>query len=154
MPSMESVLNTKASEVKRPPPLPVSNYTLQLHGRPNFVDMERQGKSSYVDFQSKIMGISEDTSDEDLAAYPGGRAVIMGMDVKPRHGWCRFYLSEGALPQLTEWLHDVLGIDLEGKSLKEACFEVPGHMAIAEVQQTPTQDGKGMIAEIRGWARA
>lgn len=154
MPSMESVLNQKASEIKRPPPVPVGTYTLQFHGRPTFVDMERQGKASYVDFQSKIMALSDEMSEEDIAAYPGGRAALLGQDIKPRHGWCRFYLTESSAVQLKEWIEDILQIDMEGKTLKEACFDVPGHMAIAEVQQTPTQDGKGMIAEIRGWARA
>lgn len=153
MPNMDSVLNTKATEIKRPPPIPVGTYTLQIFGRPNFVDMSRAQKTDYVDFQSKIMAVGDNVSEEDLAAYPGGRQALMAHELKGRAG-ARFYLSEAAVPQLTEWLQEALGIDLEGKTLKEAIFEAPGHMVIAEIGQEPTQDGKGMQNRIASWARA
>lgn len=153
MPNMDSVLNTKASEIKRPPPIPVGTYTLQIFGRPNFVDMSKSGKKDYVDFQSKIVAIGDTVSEEDLAVYPGGRQALMGMELKSFNG-VRFYLSEASLPQLKEWLEEALGIDLENKTLKEAIFEAPGHNVIAEIAQEPTQDGKGMQARIRSYARA
>lgn len=153
MPSMDAVLNTKAAEIKRPPPIPVGTYTLQIFGRPSFVDMSKTGKTDYVDFQSKIIAIGDTVSEDDLSAYPGGRQALSGLELKGRQG-ARFYLSEAALPQLTEWLQDSLGIDLEGKSLKEAIFEAPGHNVICEMAQEPTQKGDGMQNRIAGWARA
>lgn len=153
MPNMDSVLNTKATDIKRPPPIPVGIYTLQIFGRPNFVDMSRAAKVDYVDFQTKIMAVGDNVSEEDLNAYPGGRQALLGLELKGRNG-ARFYLSEGALPQLTEWLREVLEIDLEGKSLKEAIFEAPGHMVQCEMSQEPTQDGKGMQNRVQGWAKA
>lgn len=153
MPNMDAVLNTKATEIKRAPPIPVGTYTLQVYGRPSFVDMSRANKTDYADFQLKIISIGDNVSEDDLNGYPGGRQALAGMELKG-HGTGRFYLSEKATPQLTEWLEQALGIELEGKSLKEACFEAPGHNVICEMAQEPTQDGKGMQNRIASWARA
>jgi hypothetical protein len=153
MPSMDSVLNTKATEIKRAPPIPVGTYTLQIFGRPSFVDMSRQGKTDFVDFQTKIMAVGDTVSEDDLASYPGGRGALLGLELKGRAG-ARFYLSEAALPQLTEWLSESLGIDLDGKTLKEAIFEAPGHNVTCEMAQEPTQKGDGMQNRIASWARA
>lgn len=150
--SFENILNKKATEISRPPPVPPGTYTLQVFGRPNFVDQSRRGGTDYVDFQTKIVAIGDNVEESILATFPGGRAALMGFELKGRAG-ARFYLSENAMYMVKEWLTESLGIDEGDKTLKELCFEAPGNMVMAEIQNEPTQDGKGMVSTIRSWAR-
>lgn len=150
--SFDSILNKPASELKRPPPLPAGTYTLQLFGRPNFVDMEKAGKQNYVDLPCKIVAIGDNISAEDRATFPGGEAGILGHEPKARSG-LRFYLGENSAFILVEFLKEALGIDTDSKTLKDAIFEAPGHMVLADCQQEPTQDGKGMTSQFRNFAR-
>lgn len=150
--SFDSILNKPAAEIKRPPPLPAGTYTLQLYGRPNFVDMSKAGKKDYVDFPCKIVAIGDNISAEDRAAFPGGEAGILAFEPKARQG-LRFYASEESAWILKEFLVNALGIDETGKTLKEQCFEAPGHMVLADCQQEPTQDGQGMTTQFRNFAK-
>jgi hypothetical protein len=149
--SLESILAMKGEEVKYAPPLPVGTYTLQMFGKPNFVDQSRRGGTDYVDFQAKVAAIGDSVSQDSIDQFPGGRASIVGMELKGRGG-TRFYLSEAALPMLKDWLVETLGID-GTLTLKEMCFQVPGKMCLAEIQQEPTQDGKRMVSNIRSYAK-
>jgi hypothetical protein len=149
--SLESILAMKGEEIKHVPPLPVGTYTLQLFGKPNFVDQSRRGGTDYVDFQAKVVAIGDTVSQEQLDQFPGGRNAVVGMELRGRGG-TRFYLSDAALPMLKEWMVDILDID-PTLSLKEMCFQVPGKMCLAEMQQEPTQDGKRMVSNIRSYAK-
>lgn len=150
--SFDAILNKPAGEIKRPPPLPVGTYTLQLTGKPNFMDMSKSGKQDYVDLPCKVVAIGDNVSAEDRASFPGGEAAILGHEPKARSG-LRFYLSENSAWILVEFLRDALGIDVESMALKQAIFEAPGHMVLADCQQEPTQDGKGMTSQFRNFAR-
>jgi hypothetical protein len=149
--SLESILATKGEDIKHVPPLPVGTYTLQLFGKPNFQDQSRRGGTDYVDFQSRIVAIGEDVSQEQIDQFPGGRAAILGMELKGRGG-TRFYLSDAALPMCTDWMADVLDID-RGMTFKEMCFQVPGKTCLAVMRQEPSQDGKRMLSNIQSYAK-
>ena len=149
--SLESILAMKGEDIKYAPPLPVGTYTLQIFGKPNFVDQSRRGGTDYVDFSSKVVAIGDNVSVEQIDQFPGGRQAIIGMELKGRGG-TRFYLSDAALPMLKDWLVDVLEID-PAQDLKGMIFQAPGKMCLAEMQQEPTQDGKRMVSNIRSYAK-
>lgn len=151
MATLDDVLNKKGADVKRPPPMPVGRYLFQVFGRPAFQDMSKAGKNDYVDFPIKVVQIGDDVSQEQIDQFPGGRSALVGHEPKGRSG-ARFYLSEASQYILVEWLRDALGIS-DDQPLKAMCFEAPGHLAWGEVQQEPTQDGKGMQSSIRSWAK-
>lgn len=150
--SFESILAKKAADISRPPPVPPGTYVLQVFGRPNFVDQSRRGGTDYADFQTKIVQIGDNVEPSSIDAFPGGRQALLGFELKGRAG-ARFYLSENAAWMLKEWLIESLGIEEGEKSIKEMCFEAPGHYVVAEIQNEPTSDGKGMVSSVRSWAK-
>lgn len=151
MPGLNDILNKPATDIKRPPPIPAGVYTIQLFGKPNFTDKKGQG-ADFVEFPSKIVAVSDTVTEESIAAFPGGRAALMGHELKGQGG-VRFYLTDDSAWRLTEFMTDTLGIEGEGRNVKEMCFDVPGKMCQIEVAQEPTQDGKGMLSRIRSFAR-
>lgn len=142
-PNFSSILDKPASEVERPKPIPQGTYFTVVQGQPRF-DKSSKKQTEFSEYQLKITGVGEDVDEAELEAWStkgdGSKRLITDQTIK-----ATFYHTEDALWRLKEFLEHC-GIELEGKSLREAIEETPGSSVGAFVKHEPSQDGQSIFA--------
>jgi hypothetical protein len=140
--TFESILDTPATEVERPKPLPAGTYDVIVKGLYEQGE-STQKKTPYVRFIYAIQSAGEDVDPDELEAI-GGIADKTIRDT--------YYTTPDALFRLTDTLEN-MGIELDGKSVRHALDETPNaslrivvtHRAVddqifAEVKRTMKAD--------------
>ncbi len=138
MANFASILDTPASDVERPKPLPVGTYTCVVKGLPRF-DESSKKKTPFVEFGLQPLAAGEDVDADDLEAM-GGFANRM---IK-----ATYYLTEDASWRLKKFLADDLGIDPDDKTLGQMIDETPGKQVFASLKHRASDDGQSVFAEL------
>lgn len=136
--TFESILDTPATEVERPKPLPAGTYEGIVQG------LFEQGESSkkktpYVRFTYKVTSALDDVDSDELEEM-GGLADKTIKDT--------YYTTPEALFRLTDTL-EAMGIDLTGKSIRHALDESPNASVKIVVGHRPSEDGQQIFAEVK-----
>lgn len=133
-PNFSSVLDMQASEIEPPKNLPVGSYVCLVDGR-HETGESSQKKTPYVRFTLRPTEAMDDVDEEALAEAGG----INGQTIR-----ADFYLTENSAYRLKEFLEHC-GIDMEGRTLRQALDDAPGSTVIATVRHEMAQDGSGRV---------
>lgn len=133
-PNFSNILDKQASEVSRPPPLPIGTYTFVVKGLPR-EDVSSKKGTPFVEFLLKITEAGPDV-DEDALQEIGG--ITEKTTTK-----ATFYTTEDALWRLKEFLV-ALGID-EDQTLRQMIADSPNCMGKVYMAHEPAQDGSDAI---------
>jgi hypothetical protein len=141
--TFESILDTPADEVERPVPMPTGTYDCIVRG------LYEEGKSAkkqtpFVKFTYAFVAAGEDV-DEDELAEMGGLADKTIKDT--------YYTTPDALFRLTDTLGN-MGIDLEGKSVRQALSETPNCDIRVVISHRASEDGTQIFAEVKRTMKA
>lgn len=147
--SFASILDKPATEVDRPKPLPVGTYICVVNGLPRF-DKSSKKQTEFVEFALKPLAASEDVDDEALVTAltrgDGSSKALQDMTIR-----AIYYLTEDAIWRLKKFLED-LGIDSEGKSLRQMIDEAPGRQVAANLRHEASEDGQAIFARLKDTA--
>jgi hypothetical protein len=141
--TFESILDTPADEVERPVPMPTGTYDCIVQG------LYEEGKSSkkgtpFVKFTYAFQAAGEDV-DEDELAEKGG---VVGKTIGDT-----YYTTPDALFRLTDALEN-MGIDLNGKSVRQALSETPNCDVRVLIGHRSSEDGTQIFAEVKRTMKA
>jgi hypothetical protein len=136
--TFESILDTPADAVERPKPLPTGTYTAIVQGLPVHGESSKK-KTPFVQFTYAITDAGEDVDLDELAEM-GGIADKTMKDT--------YYTTADALFRLTDALEN-MGIDLEGKTVRQAIDETPNCELKIVVGHRASEDGQQIFAEVK-----
>ena len=138
-PAFQSVLDMPASDIERPPPLPVGSYVCVVQGQPR-IDKSAKKQTEFSEFTLKLLEALDDVEAEDLAAQGG----IADKTIK-----LTFYHTENSIYRLKEFLEHC-GLEIEdGISLRKLIGETPGCQVVAHVIHEASQDGESVYARVK-----
>lgn len=139
--SFGSILDRAPSEIEKPKPAPVGSYVTVLVGQPRF-DKSTKKQTEYAEFTHKFLSAGEDVDEDELKAYLGDRKLS---EITMKN---TYYLTEGAVWRLKEFLEHC-GIDMEEvESLREGIEETPGKQVGIFINHEASQDGTSVFARI------
>lgn len=141
--SFSDILDTPATDVERPQPLPAGTYSAVVRGLPEH-GQSSQKKTPFVRFTLAITAAGEDVDAEELEAIGG----IADKTIRST-----YYTTPDALFRLTDFLEHC-GIDMEGKTVRQAIEETPNCSVNLVVGHRASEDGQQIFAEVKRTMRA
>jgi hypothetical protein len=148
MANISDILNRPAEDVEAPKPLPPGSYNCVVKGLPEQGESSKK-KTPFLKFALQITSPREDIDEEALAEYTADGAAVVGKIID-----ATYYITDGALFMLTDFLES-LGIDFAGgKSVSAAIDESPNCEVVAFVKHEPSNDGKRFFARLASTAKA
>jgi len=135
MPDFSLLLKKPAGEAKRPPPLPMGDYTAIVRGFE--LGDQNRNKTPYVRFPTTLQDWPKDSSDEWTVVDGEGNAFLANkadVDLSKRSMRKDFYLTEDSLWRLDEFIRSC-GINPNGRTYEEIFPEIVGQPVLVEVQQ-------------------
>ena len=136
--SFESILDTPATEVERPKPLPAGTYDAIVKGLPEFGESS-QKKTPFARFTLAMQSAGEDVDEEELTSIGG----LDGKSIKST-----YYTTPDALFRLTDFLEHC-GIELDGKTIRQAIDDTPNCSVKILIGHTASADGESIFAELK-----
>lgn len=141
--TFDAILDTPATEVERPKPLPVGTYDTVIKGMPEHGE-SAQKKTPFVRFTHQIVAAHEDVDAAELEAMGG----IADKTIRNT-----YYTTPTSLYRLTDFL-EALGLDMEGKSIRQLLDETPNAEVRILVAHSTSDDGQSSFAEVKRAFRA
>ena len=141
-PNLASLLNTRASDVKRPVALPDGTY----YGIIKSHEFTQSSQKKTPGIQYNI-GLTHAHEDVDLSDFQEAGGVLTDKTMRTT-----FWLSDGALFMFTDFVTS-LGIEAGDRSLGELAPLPVGQPVILDVVAKPNRAGDGFyneIAKVRG----
>lgn len=142
MTNFSNILDAPAAGFERPPPMPVGSYICLIQGQPERGKSDKK-QTDFIRFNLQFVQPLDDVDPEaleDIGGYQGKNMPIT------------FFVTDKSAYRLKEFLADDLGLDLEGKTFWAAAQEAPGSQVLISIRHKPTEDGKGVYAEIASTA--
>lgn len=139
-----SILDTPASDVERPKPLPVGQYYCVVKGLPR-MDKSSKKQTEFAEFTL----IPQQAMDENMLEAIDEAGGLEGKTIR-----ATFYLTENALWRLKDFLVEDLGIEQGSKSIGQMINEAPGRTCLATLKHRASEDGKAIFAELSSTAPA
>ena len=148
-PNFESILDMPAADVERPKPLPAGTYDAVVQGLYE-EGVSSQKKTPFVQFAFAIQAADEDVDEDDLAAYLTSQdGTVKALNsVVLKNNSTKFYTTPDSMFRLTDFL-DHLGIEQEGKSVRQCLSETPNCSVKILIGHTASQDGESIFAELK-----
>ena len=148
-PNYESILDMPTADVERPKPLPAGTYDAIVQGLYE-EGVSSQKRTPFVQFAFAIQSANEDVDEDDLAAYLTSKngTVKSLSDVVLKNNSTKFYTTPDSMWRLTDFL-DHLGIDQEGKSVRQSLSETPNCSVKILIWHTTSADGESIFAEVK-----
>src|ERR1700761_2137776 len=140
--SFESILDTPAAEVERPKPLPIGTYTAIVKGLYEEV-ISNQKKTPGVQFTFALTSAGEDVDAEELEAMGGITDKFL------KNNSTTFWLTPDSLWRLTEFLEQACGIDMDGKTVRQALADTPNTEVRLVIIHEANQSGDQKFASIK-----
>lgn len=136
-----SILDTPTEDIKEPVPLPPGHYLMMIDGFPEFPpEGIGQKKTPAANVTCKYIAAQEDV-DSAAVAEAGG---LEGKTVR-----YTLWLTPDAQIMTVRFARDTLGIQVEGKKLKEIFSEFPNKQFLAQIGHRPSADGSRLFNEIK-----
>lgn len=147
---MSSVLDKPSNTIERPKPLPVGTYLWQVKGLPRF-DKSQKG-NEFAEFIVVPLQAGEDVDADALADAltvhaTGEKKPLSEKQMKPQF----YYGSDFGAAMLKEFVDHCTGGESE-QSLRERMPQCNGAQVLGHIRHRPSQDGKGVVADIDQWA--
>ena len=136
--TFESILDTPATEVERPKPLPAGTYTCVVKGLYE-EGVSSQKKTPFVRFTYTPTAAGDDVDEEELQAIGG----LEGKSIRDT-----YYTTPDALFRLTDTLEN-MGVDAEGKTVRQMLGETPNADITILVGHRASDDGQRIFAEVK-----
>lgn len=151
--SFSDILNTKASDVERPSPMPTGDYVCVVVGQPR-QDKSAKKQTPFVEFTYKILeameSVDEEALDKWLTNKKGEKKKLSEVTIKDT-----YYLVEKVLFRLTDMLKacGVVEVDSDGEItsdifLSQLIEEAVGSQLIVTMRHESFQDGTGVSAKV------
>lgn len=144
MSTFTDILNKSMEDIKPPQPLPIGTYMAIVDGVPEIKQIGRQGNSAAV-VKFKVLQPQPDVDSSALIEALDGKQLT---DVSVASN---FFLTDAAAYRLKDFL-GILGISLTGKSLGQGLNEAPGKSVLLSIGHRPSDDGKAMYMDVKGYA--
>lgn len=141
--SFESILDTPATEVERPKPIPAGTYDAIVKGLYEEGESS-QKKTPFVRFTYAIQSAGDDVDTAELEAIGG----LNGKTIKDT-----YYTTPDAIFRLTDTL-DRMGIDAEGKTIRHMLGETPNCSIRVVIGHRASEDGQQIFAEVKRTMKA
>lgn len=150
MPNFADILDTPATEIARPKPLPQGTYLWMVKGLPRLDKSTRKG-TEYSEYTLQCMEASDDV-DEDALRASLTKASGEVVPLRERSIRATFYHTDDALYRLKKFLID-LDIDEQDedgkpRKIREMMQDVPGRQVWGHVKHSPSDDGEMIFANI------
>jgi hypothetical protein len=145
MAQFADILDKPADQIDRPKPLPTGTYVWTIAGLPR-MDKSKDKQTPYYEFECKATQAMDDVNEEDLKEW-ATKADGTSRQLSDYSSRLTFYLTEGSVYRLQEFMEHC-GIDLEGKSIREAIDETPNCQFIGAIVHTASKDGSSIYANI------
>lgn len=149
--SFESILDTPATEVERPKPLPAGTYDCIVKGLYE-EGQSSQKKTPFVRFTYALVAAGEDVNEEELTEIltdkDGDVASLSSRTIKDT-----YYTTPEALFRLTDTITN-MGIDIEGKSVRACLADTPNSSLKIVVGHRASEDGQQIFAEVKRTMKA
>lgn len=148
-PDFTGILNRQSGDVERPKPLPIGQYTWKIKGLPNYDKSSKKG-TPYAEFTCVPIQALDTVDPDDLEealTRKSGKKMLADMVQK-----LTFYLTEDALFRLKEFAINDLRVateeEAEAMTLSALIELTPNSEFIGTIKHTPSNDGKGVYANI------
>lgn len=141
--NFESVLDAPSESIERPKPLPRGTYLTVVTGQPAQTKVGKDQTEAW-DFSLKVLQPGPDVDQEALRLY----GDVAGKSIR-----ARFFITPDAAYRLRDFLKDHLGIDSNGKTMRQMMAEAPGRSVYATVDLQPSQDGTQMYTNLKNTAK-
>lgn len=149
-PNFAKLLDRKGTEVERPKPCPAGSYIWIIKGQPRF-DQSAQKKTDFVEFNLVAQSALEDVDEVELTTWANRKdGTTKSFADLTQKGI--FYLTEDSLFRLNDFLN-ACGAGDESMSLRQRIEEAVNCQVVGVVSHRATQDGEGVFAEIRKFAK-
>lgn len=139
--NLASLLNTNASEVKRPIPFNDGTYFGTIASY-KFIESALK-KTPGVEYTVTLSHAHEDT---DLTGYDENNEEV-NLDPAGKNFRTTYYLTENSLFMLKDFIKS-LGIEVEGRTLGELIPQVVGQPVTVDLVKTPNKDNTGFFNQI------
>jgi len=141
-----SILDTPASDVERPKPLPAGTYHCVVDGQPRMDKTTKKG-TEFVEFSLKPMQALDDVNEDDL------KASLTSADgsIKPladKRIRATYYLTPDSLYRLKDFLINDLGIEEGKKKIRQLIGEAQNRQVLAAIKLVPSEDGTMLYANL------
>lgn len=138
MPNFSAILDQPASEIERPPPLPVGGYIAVVRGMPEYIESSKK-KTPGARFVLELLQADEDVDAEELEAMGGFSGKTLRHDL---------WLTEDSMWRAKEFAEHC-GVDIEGRTIGQCLEACNGAQVRIHVRHEPAQDGSdGIFAKI------
>ena len=141
--TFESILDTPATEVERPKPLPAGTYDAIVKGLPEYGESS-QKKTPFCRFTYAIQAAGDDVDTDELETIGG----LEGKTIRDT-----YYTTPDAIFRLTDTL-ERMGIDAEGKTIRQMIDETPNCSIRVVVGHRASEDGQQIFAEVKRTMKA
>ena len=141
--SFESILDTPATEIDRPKPLPAGTYDAIVKGLPEYGESS-QKKTPFCRFTYAIQAAGEDVDAEEIEAIGG----LEGKTIRDT-----YYTTPDAIFRLTDTL-ERMGIDADGKTVRQMIDESPNCPIKVVIGHRASEDGQQIFAEVKRTMKA
>ena len=141
--SFESILDTPATEVERPKPLPAGTYDAIVKGLPEFGESS-QKKTPFCRFTYVIQSAGEDVDEDELTAIGG----LEGKTIRDT-----YYTTPDAIFRLTETM-ERMGVDPTDKTVRQMIDETPNASIRVVIGHRASEDGQQIFAEVKRTMKA
>ena len=132
------ILSKQASAIEKPKPLPIGTYLCNNPQLPRFLGIGKQ-ESPAAQFSFVVLVPQEDVSAEELAEFGDWKGKII------KHN---MFLTENSEFRTKEELHNVFGVEEEGKTLGQMFGETVNKQCLVTIRHRPSEDGQTMYSEV------
>lgn len=144
MPSFSDALNRAAETIKRPPPLPVGHYVLQVTKMPDPPEQmnSKVGVLEKLTIQCQSVSPHDDVDPDEIADYGNPAGVPLRLDfLFNTEDEAKF---EGTLNRLKNFCA-ACGVNVEEGSVSEWLTELPNAQFLGEVKHRPDPNDPDII---------
>ncbi len=138
------LLSKSADEVTKPVSLPIGSYRVVLAGFATHVSKQKQTPA--LRFDVSVLEAKEDVDAAQLDSFTSTGSYLSS--VKLRHD---FWMGENSQYRFTEFVKNVLGMNVSGRSLAQLAEDCVGKEAIAKIKHRTSEDGNTTYAEIENF---
>jgi hypothetical protein len=147
--TFESILDTPATEVERPKPVPVGTYTALVQGLYE-EGVSSQKKTPFVQFAFCIQSAGDDVDEDELrewaTAKDGSVRSLTGTVLK--NNSTKFYTTPDSMFRLTDFFEHC-GIEQDEKTIRQCLGDTPNCQIDILVGHVASQDGQQIFAEVK-----
>lgn len=138
-PDFTQLLDNNLGEIEKPKPMPQGSYVAII--KKSEFDKSSKKQTPFVRYHLELVQALDDVDEEDLQEFGEVAGKTTRVD---------FYLTEGALFQLQDFLLYHVGLDMEGKPLKEAIPEAINQQVGVRIKHEHSEDGQNTYARVDG----